>query len=86
MDALARELSGYVKSLTRQRAEDFEELISAFVEGYENAKLLQRLALHGVYGRGIIHELRRYADRSRHPASSKTDGLRRLLERIQKDG
>lgn len=84
LDALARELTGLLRSVRRSTAaESFEPLGLAFLRGYAPREQLRRVATQGLRGGGLHRRVRRWADRSRRRDSgAKVDELRWLLARL----
>jgi hypothetical protein len=81
-EALADELSGFVRSLLRGvRSADRERLGAAFLAGHGDPGLLREIASRGA-GTGIRRRARRMADRWRRPAFGKHDALGWVIERL----
>ena len=81
LEALAQETAGLVRSISRRAGDTelFEELVAAFVEGYEDSALLGKIARWGVHHQSYYRRVRRWYDQRRRLANTKTDGLRHLL-------
>lgn len=84
-EALAQELSGYLRSIARNTGERLDEAIQSLAEGYPSKDLLRKTAEWGVSGGTVLRRLKRLQDRRRRPLLGKTEMLRRLLGLLVSD-
>jgi hypothetical protein len=86
-EAMAQELSGFLRPLLRRAGPRSGEFLAAFVAGYEDKDRLRAIAQHAVHDRGLSRRLKRWHDRRRRAEWPKTEVLKRvlvLLEPVQK--
>jgi hypothetical protein len=79
IEALAEELSGYLRSIAKTTGDRFDDAIRTFAEGYPSRDVLRRIAEWGVAGSSFYRRLKRFQDRKRRHTFGKTDVLRQLL-------
>jgi hypothetical protein len=77
LDALCDELAGCLRSVLRAAPDERDALGRAFLAGYGDDALLQRLADHGLRG-GLRRWLERRSDARRRAGLSEADALRWL--------
>jgi hypothetical protein len=78
-EALAHELSGYLRSIAKNTGERFDDALHSFAEGHPSRDLLRKTAEWGVHGKGLYRRIKRYKDRKKRPVHAKTEVLHRLL-------
>jgi len=79
LEALAHELSGYLRSIAKNTGERFDDALLSFAEGCPSRDLLWETAEWGVHGKGLYRRIKRYKDRRKRPVHGKTQVLHRLL-------
>lgn len=79
LEALAHELSGYLRSIAKNTGVRFNDAMHCLIKGYPSIDLLRKTAEHGAYGRGLYRRIKRFKDRRKRPVNGKTEVLLRLL-------
>lgn len=79
IEALAEELSGYLRSLAQGLGDRFDDGMKALIEGYASVDRLREIAQWGVSGWSLYRWLKRVQDPWRRSVHGKTEVLRRLL-------
>ncbi len=82
LEALAQELSGYLRSVAKNSGGLDHEALERFAAGYPSKDLLRRIAAWAVHGRGLHRRITRFQDRRRRSEHGKTEVLARVLEII----
>ena len=82
LEALAQELSGYLRSIAKTTGDLCENSFKALASGYEDQDLLKKVVDWGVNGKTLYRHFTRRQDRRRRPINGKVaalDLLHRLL-------
>ncbi|MHC5065947.1 MAG: hypothetical protein ACYTG5_18455 [Planctomycetota bacterium] len=82
LEALTREVSGYLRSFRRGFTERIDQAIDVFAAEYTEKELLKQIVDWGVHGASIYRRLTRLQDRSKRGAEGKTALLARLRDRL----
>jgi hypothetical protein len=81
MEAMAQEMSGYLRSMVRSAPGHAASLLEAWIEGYTDGNLLRRVVEHAVLNPVFFRRVKRWHDRRRGP-DSKTAVMKRLLNML----
>jgi hypothetical protein len=82
IEALAQELASTLRSFHKYGGAGADRLLDVWMQGYADSAQLRRIAAFGIHHRGIYRRLRRWYDRRQRAGGAKTEGLRRLLEKL----
>ena len=79
LEALAHELSGYLRSIAKNTDVRFDDALHSLIEGYPSKNLLAKIAEWGVHEKNLYRRIKRFKDQRKRPVHGKTEVLRRLL-------
>lgn len=82
-EALAQETAGVLRSIRKFAGPDSEALTASWVEGFQDRELLRRIAHHAVADPGLSRRLKRWHDRRKRGAMSKTGIMEDLWQRLE---
>lgn len=82
LEAMAEEMSGYLRSIAQATGDGFGDAMGAWIEGYGDVARLREVARWGIAGPSLYRWLKILADPWRRPVHGKIQVLRRLLERL----
>lgn len=78
IEAIAQELSGYLRSIANRSEGYIDEAFRAFVDAYPDKPLLKEVTHWAVYGKSLHRFVTRWSDKRRRSKNSKTEVMARV--------
>ncbi len=77
-EALAQELSGYLRSIAKHSGENADQAFQAFIHGYPSHELLKKITHWGAFGKSLRRSITRWSDQRKRSENSKTEVMERV--------